>query len=110
MLKHRSVKHYGYEFLYGSNSVDPEHPLPGGLPAICTALLERILEAGLVAHPPDQLTVNQYLPGSGQWMVCVSVIVWFHVSVFPGIPPHVDTHSAFEDGIISIALGSHVCL
>lgn len=91
MLKHRSVKHYGYEFLYGSNSVDPEHPLPGGLPAICTTLLERILEAGLVAHPPDQLTVNQYLPGSG-------------------IPPHVDTHSAFEDGIISITLGSHTVM
>lgn len=25
-----------------------------------------------------------------------------------GIPPHVDTHSAFEDGIASISLGSQV--
>ena len=27
-----------------------------------------------------------------------------------GIPPHTDTHSAFEDGIISLSLGSQVCL
>ena len=25
-----------------------------------------------------------------------------------GIPPHIDTHSAFEDGITSISLGSQV--
>lgn len=25
-----------------------------------------------------------------------------------GIPPHVDTHSAFEDGIVSLSLGSQV--
>lgn len=25
-----------------------------------------------------------------------------------GIPPHVDTHSPFEDGIVSLSLGSQV--
>ena len=27
---------------------------------------------------------------------------------YAGIPPHIDTHSAFEDGIISLSLGSQV--
>lgn len=34
------------------------------------------------------------------------------LNVFPlltGIPPHVDTPSAFEDGIVSLSLGSQVC-
>ena len=26
-----------------------------------------------------------------------------------GIPPHIDTHSAFTDGIVSLSLGSQVC-
>ena len=38
---------------------------------------------------PDQMTVNEYKPGHG-------------------IPPHIDTHSAFEDGIVSVSLGSQV--
>lgn len=32
---------------------------------------------------------------------CVSII-------FSGIPPHVDTHSAFEDTILSLSLGAQV--
>jgi len=28
----------------------------------------------------------------------------------PGIPPHVDTHSAFEDPILSLSLGSSVLM
>ncbi|RXN32301.1 alkylated DNA repair alkB -like protein [Labeo rohita] len=51
-LKHRRVKHYGYEFRYDNNNVDKDKPLPGG------------------------------------------------------IPPHVDTHSAFEDTILSLSLGA----
>ena len=31
-------------------------------------------------------------------------------TLFKGIPPHVDTHSAFEDGIASISLGSQVIM
>eukprot|EP00731_Ephydatia_muelleri_P030650 Em0022g164a len=84
-LKLRRVKHYGYEFMYGSNSVDINKPLPGGLPAVCGPLLKQIVDDGLVCSIPDQLTVNEYLPGAG-------------------IPPHIDTHSAFEDGIISTVM------
>ncbi|XP_050986435.1 alkylated DNA repair protein alkB homolog 8 isoform X2 [Labeo rohita] len=86
-LKHRRVKHYGYEFRYDNNNVDKDKPLPGGLPAECDALLQRCLADGHISVLPDQLTVNQYQSGQG-------------------IPPHVDTHSAFEDTILSLSLGA----
>ncbi|XP_076869371.1 tRNA (carboxymethyluridine(34)-5-O)-methyltransferase ALKBH8 isoform X2 [Brachyhypopomus gauderio] len=86
-LKHRRVKHYGYEFRYDNNNVDKDKPLPGGLPAQCDAVLHRCLSVGHITVLPDQLTVNQYQSGQG-------------------IPPHVDTHSAFEDTILSLSLGA----
>uniref|UniRef100_A0A4W4FIU1 tRNA (carboxymethyluridine(34)-5-O)-methyltransferase n=1 Tax=Electrophorus electricus TaxID=8005 RepID=A0A4W4FIU1_ELEEL len=85
-LRHRRVKHYGYEFRYDNNNVDKEKPLTGGLPAQCDAMLHRCLSEGHISVLPDQLTVNQYQSGQG-------------------IPPHVDTHSAFEDTLLSLSLG-----
>ncbi|XP_040832817.1 alkylated DNA repair protein alkB homolog 8 [Ochotona curzoniae] len=90
-LKHRRVKHFGYEFHYENNNVDKEKPLPGGLPDICDRFLEKWLKEGYIKHKPDQLTINQYQPGHG-------------------IPVHVDTHSAFEDEIISLSLGSEIVM
>ncbi|KAM5183775.1 tRNA (carboxymethyluridine(34)-5-O)-methyltransferase ALKBH8 isoform 1-T1 [Callospermophilus lateralis] len=90
-LKHRRVKHFGYEFHYENNNVDKDKPLPGGLPDICDSILEKWLKKGYIKHKPDQLTVNQYEPGHG-------------------IPPHIDTHSAFEDEIISLSLGSEIVM
>uniref|UniRef100_A0A8C3M4W7 tRNA (carboxymethyluridine(34)-5-O)-methyltransferase ALKBH8 n=1 Tax=Chrysolophus pictus TaxID=9089 RepID=A0A8C3M4W7_CHRPC len=90
-LKHRRVKHFGYEFRYDNNDVDKDKPLPGGLPEICISFLEKCLKQGYIKHKPDQLTVNQYEPGQG-------------------IPPHIDTHSAFEDEIISLSLGSEIVM
>lgn len=29
-LKHRRVKHFGYEFHYENNNIDKDKPLPGG--------------------------------------------------------------------------------
>ncbi|KAK7097708.1 hypothetical protein V1264_004645 [Littorina saxatilis] len=90
-LKHREVKHFGYEFKYGINNVDPSEPLAEGIPKECNEFLQRAVETRIVAHFPDQLTVNKYLPGQG-------------------IPPHVDTPSAFEDGIMSLSCGSQVIM
>ncbi|KAM6287481.1 tRNA (carboxymethyluridine(34)-5-O)-methyltransferase ALKBH8 [Spheniscus humboldti] len=90
-LKHRRVKHFGYEFCYDNNNVDKDKPLPGGLPEICNLFLEECLKQGYIKHKPDQLTVNQYEPGQG-------------------IPPHIDTHSAFEDEIISLSLGAEIVM
>ncbi|XP_063807646.1 alkylated DNA repair protein alkB homolog 8 isoform X2 [Pseudophryne corroboree] len=90
-LKHRRVKHYGYEFRYDNNNVDKDQPLPGGLPEFCNSVLDRCLLQGLIKNRPDQLTINQYEPGQG-------------------IPPHIDTHSAFEDEIISLSLGAEIVM
>ncbi|CAM5075778.1 unnamed protein product [Natator depressus] len=90
-LKHRRVKHFGYEFRYDNNNVDKDKPLPGGLPGICSMLLEKCLKQGYIKHKPDQLTINQYEPGQG-------------------IPPHIDTHSAFEDEITSLSLGAEIVM
>ena len=39
-----------------------------------------------------------------------NVIIRNAFALFKGIPPHIDTHSAFEDGIASISLGSQVIM
>lgn len=45
----------------------------------------------MMEYVPDQLTVNEYLPGAG-------------------IRRHVDTHSAFTDGIAVVSLGSGIVM
>ncbi|KAM3875264.1 tRNA (carboxymethyluridine(34)-5-O)-methyltransferase alkbh8 [Diretmus argenteus] len=90
-LKHRRVKHYGYEFRYDNNNVDKDKPLSAGLPEECVPILERCVRSGHINIMPDQLTVNQYQSGQG-------------------IPPHVDTHSAFEDTILSLSLGAKMVM
>ncbi|KAF6720889.1 Alkylated DNA repair alkB-like protein 8 [Oryzias melastigma] len=77
-LKHRRVKHYGFEFRYDINNVFQRSVYP-----FCIA----VWSMDTPTFIPDQLTVNQYESGQG-------------------IPPHVDTHSAFEDTILSLSLGA----
>ena len=62
------MKHYGYEFKYSINNVDPDDPLPEGIPQVYKKLLDQALETGHVKYYPDQLTVNQYQPGQGQFI------------------------------------------
>ncbi|XP_055529648.1 alkylated DNA repair protein alkB homolog 8 [Wyeomyia smithii] len=92
-LKNRRVQHFGYEFLYGRNNVDRRKPLAQNIPAICDQLWEklRLDRPTFGGFIPNQLTVNSYEPGQG-------------------IPPHVDTHSAFEDPIVSLSLGSDISM
>ncbi|BFZ15045.1 hypothetical protein BsWGS_18084 [Bradybaena similaris] len=91
VMKHRRVKHFGFEFRYDINDVDVNNPLPDGIPPECQNILHRAYSLGLIGHIPDQLTINQYKPGQG-------------------IPPHVDTVDAFEDGIVSLSLGSQTVM
>jgi alkylated DNA repair protein alkB family protein 8 len=108
-LSNRRVQHYGYEFLYGVNSINKEKKI-GELPDFCNNLMKskyaiilefenllktfkQVKEDKQIFKPEienegkdffelfgnfDQLTINDYTPGDG-------------------IPPHVDTHSPFED-------------
>lgn len=87
-LKYRTVQHYGFEFQYGCNKVDKK-PLASEIPVEMETLINKFLEFGLAR--PNQLTVNHYIPGQG-------------------IPLHTDTHSSFEDEIISVSLGSDIVM
>ncbi|XP_056906672.1 alkylated DNA repair protein alkB homolog 8 isoform X2 [Takifugu flavidus] len=62
-----------------------------GIPAECLPILERCLSNQIIDILPDQLTVNQYESGQG-------------------IPPHIDTHSAFEETILSLSLGAQTVM
>lgn len=87
-LKHRLVKHFGYEFIYGKNTVDRKRPLERKIPPELTSIVIERLHKSLAqfsSFVPEQMTVNRYEPGQG-------------------IPPHVDTHSPFHDPIVSLSL------
>lgn len=91
-LKKRQVKHYGYEFRYGTNDCDGGKPLTdpeSRMPEVLTQLFEKMLEEKLISVVPDQMTVNFYEPGQG-------------------IPPHTDNINAFGEYIISLSLKSSV--
>lgn len=104
-LSHRRVQHFGYKFIYGINSVNPEEKLTP-IPELLLKPLERTefrqFEAAchidLTAHPLglagdyfDQVTVNEYKPGAG-------------------IPPHIDSHAPFEEALVSISLLSDIVM
>lgn len=93
-LKKRKVKHYGYEFRYGSNDCDENNPLTDPekqMPQVCNDLIEKMIKDGLIQVKPDQLTVNIYEAGHG-------------------IGPHIDNVNGFEDYIISLSLESSVIM
>jgi alkylated DNA repair protein alkB family protein 8 len=93
-LKHRKVKHYGYEFRYGTNDCDEAKQLTeesNRMPQVMNKLIDKMLHNNLIPTRPDQLTVNIYEPGQG-------------------IPPHLDNPLAFDDFIISLSLLSSVVM
>ena len=57
------VQHFGYDFVYGSNSIDPDAPNGRPFPAAFTPVVARVVDANYLAAMPDQCTVNRYLPG-----------------------------------------------
>lgn len=94
-MKHRSVRHFGYEFKYTTNNVDPDSPLQGGIPLEYDAFIMKLVHDGYLpaTRRPDQLTVNKYEPGQGvcmcahacaeikhvymlTWCICVHMRVW----------------------------------
>ena len=92
VLKNRKVQHFGYEFLYGANNVDPDCPLVNRpIPEACSQIWKCLENSSFSDFRPDQMTVNRYEPGQG-------------------IPAHCDTHSCFEDPIVSLSLASSVVM
>jgi alkylated DNA repair dioxygenase AlkB len=82
----RRVQHYGYRYDYKARRVTADSylgPLPGWLAATAT----RLASEGIFDEVPDQVIVNEYLPGQG-------------------IAAHVDCEPCFGDIIASLSLGS----
>ncbi|XP_066140691.1 alkylated DNA repair protein alkB homolog 8 [Euwallacea fornicatus] len=92
-MKNRQVKHYGFEFLYTINNVDKNKPLIEVVPTETNFLWSKLgkHKKEFENFKPNQLTINHYMPGQG-------------------IPHHIDTHSAFEDPIACLSLGSAIVM
>lgn len=80
----RRVQHYGYRYDYRARAVTPDAYL-GPLPQWASELACRLASNGWFERAPDQLIVNEYLPGQG-------------------ISAHVDCVPCFGDVIVSISL------
>nr|XP_039250139.1 alkylated DNA repair protein alkB homolog 8-like [Styela clava] len=91
ILKHRKVWHYGYEFRYKHNDVDPNLPLEKGIPKILKSVISKMKETGHIVKEPNQITINKYEPGQG-------------------IPSHIDNPEAFDDTLASLSLNSQTVM
>jgi alkylated DNA repair dioxygenase AlkB len=81
----RRVQHYGYRYDYTRKAIDDSLFL-GPLPPWAASLAERLHTDGHIAAVPDQLIVNEYLPGQG-------------------IASHIDCVPCFGDTVLSLSLG-----
>src|SRR5260370_3588577 len=81
----RRVQHYGYRYDYKARSVDRSMYL-GLLPPFALPVAAKLIERSLVPQLPDQVIVNEYLPGQG-------------------ITAHVDCEPCFAESIAMVSLG-----
>ncbi|MFP5272136.1 alpha-ketoglutarate-dependent dioxygenase AlkB [Coleofasciculus sp.] len=82
----RRVQHYGYRYEYQKRTLTSASYL-GELPDWADQLAQRLVRDRVTPILPDQLIVNEYLPGQG-------------------ITNHVDCIPCFGNTIISLSLGS----
>lgn len=86
----RRVQHYGYKYDYRARNINVGMKVCE-LPLWAGELGERLVNDGYFQTRPDQVIVNEYLPGQG-------------------ITDHIDCEPCFEDTIISISLSSFVTM
>lgn len=77
-LKHRQVKHFGYEFEYGRNIVDPDKPI-APIPQDYN-FLQTMFDKHGHEYTYDQLTINKYLPGQGSILTIVFLLLYKFIS------------------------------
>ncbi|MEK6745928.1 MAG: alpha-ketoglutarate-dependent dioxygenase AlkB [Pseudomonadota bacterium] len=82
----RRVQHYGYLYDYKARNVTQDLYL-GKLPDWLQPLAQKLVENGLFQAAPDQVIINEYLPGQG-------------------ISSHIDCIPCFGRTIASLSLGS----
>ena len=86
----RRVQHYGYRYDYKARAVSNDAYL-GTLPAWLLALSKKLHDDRIFPSAPDQVIVNEYLPGQG-------------------ISAHIDCIPCFADTIASLSLGSNTVM
>jgi alkylated DNA repair dioxygenase AlkB len=82
----RRVQHYGFKYDYKAKSVDESMRI-ADLPLWAERMGNRLVNLGLFSTVPDQVIVNEYLPGQG-------------------ITPHVDCVPCFGEAVASVSLMS----
>ena len=82
----RRVQHYGWKYDYRARSINQDMKL-GSIPPWLAGHAERLHKEGYFPTMPDQVIVNEYLPGQG-------------------ITPHVDCVPCFGEAVASISLNS----
>lgn len=82
----RRVQHYGYKYDYKRRSID-KSMLLGEIPIWCKTIGQKMQESGIINFMPDQVIVNEYVPGQG-------------------ISNHIDCEPCFNDTIVSLSLVS----
>jgi len=86
----RRVQHYGYKYDYKARAVTADSYL-GPLPEWVSMVSERLVRKKIFSKSPEQLIVNDYLPGQG-------------------ISAHIDCVPCFGDTIASVSLNSGVIM
>lgn len=82
----RRVQHYGYKYDYKSRAIDQSYYL-GSLPEWLQVLCNILHRQGIFYETPDQVIINEYMPGQG-------------------IASHIDCVPCFSDTICSLSLSS----
>ncbi|XP_023592713.1 alkylated DNA repair protein alkB homolog 8 isoform X2 [Trichechus manatus latirostris] len=67
-------------------------------------------ELGLQALPPGLMVVEEVISSEDEKMLLESIDWTEGTDNQNGIPAHIDTHSAFEDEIISLSLGAEIVM
>ena len=80
------MQHYGYKYDYKARKVNRDMRI-GDLPEWLKRLSQKLHNDGYMENVPDQVIVNEYLPGQG-------------------IAGHIDCEPCFRDTIVSLSLGS----
>ncbi len=86
----RRVQHYGWRYDYHTRRVTQDMKL-GPIPDPIMWWCDHLAVQGFFDRPPDQVIVNEYLPGQG-------------------IAAHVDCELCFGETIVSLSLGSPVLM
>lgn len=82
----RRVQHYGYKYDYKARGITQNFRL-GPLPEWLSGLCDRLHAERIFAARPDQVIINEYLPGQG-------------------ITPHIDCVPCFGNTIASLSVGN----